>query len=88
MSRSEAGWQRHEDADYPGRYLTPISVDMVYSYLSCSGFRLFCLFAHDESLVIARWEQHRWRAAVSTTDFELRSRAVAIRVFTIFQLTI
>ena len=50
MSRSEAERQRHEDADYPGRYLTPISVHMAYSYLSCSGYRLICLFAHGDSL--------------------------------------
>ena len=52
MLDPEAGWQRH--ADCPVRYLTPISVDMIYSYLSCSGFRLICLFAHCDSLAIAR----------------------------------
>ena len=52
MLHPEAGWRRH--ADYPVRYLTPISVDMVYSYISCSGFRLIRLFVHCDSLAIAR----------------------------------
>ena len=74
----EAGWQRHAKMpDYPVRYLTPISVNMTYSYLSCSGFCLICLFAHDDSLAIAREEQHGWRVAASN-DFELRNRAVVI----------
>ena len=48
----EAGWWRY--VDYPVQYLILVSVDMVYSYLSCSGFRLICLFAHCDSLAIAR----------------------------------
>ena len=75
MSRAEAGWQRHEDSDYPGRYLTPISVDMAYSYLSCSGFRLICLFAHGDSLaghrlfVLGATDMVGGRQPVPTSNF-------------------
>ena len=85
-SHPEAGWQSHAQMpDYPVLYFTPISVHMAYGYLSCCEFssNMFTFQQHHfvrspSSLLGATWLEGGSR-------YQLRTRAVVIWVFTLFQ---
>ncbi|SRR5258706_1619103 len=91
MPHPEAGWQRlAKMRDYPGLYLTPISVHMAYSYLLVLGFRLiFSPFNSTNLHAHGRATPHPVRSnVVGGRQLVPTSRtgAVVVRVF-IFQLS-